>query len=113
MLRFSKENEYPYSESDVQKILHKLFEKGLIGLSESKHPEKVGRTDDPKYCEYHRIIGPPIEKCNAFRGQVLQLVKEGKITFDGEETEESDLSSMKITSKWALGGNLQVTVKDS
>ena len=81
---------YPYSESDVPKMLHKLLEKRLIELSESKCPEEVGRTDDPKYCEYHRIIGHPIEKCKAFRGQVLQLVKEGKITFNGEETEELD-----------------------
>ena len=88
MLRGSKKNAYPYSESDAPEILHKLLEKGLIELPESKRPKEVGRTDDPKYCEYHRIIGHPIE--NAFRGQVLQLVKEGKITFNGEETEESD-----------------------
>jgi len=30
MLRDSEENEYPYSESDVPEILHKLLEKGLI-----------------------------------------------------------------------------------
>jgi len=90
MLRCSEENEYPYSEFDVPKMLHKLLEKGLIELPESKRPKEVGKTDDPKYCEYHRIIGHPIEKCNAFRGQVLQLEKEGKITFDGDKTEESD-----------------------
>jgi len=76
MLRGSEKNEYPYFESDALEILHKLLEKGFIELSESKRPEEIGRTDDPKYCEYHRIIGHPIEKCNAFRGQVLQLVKE-------------------------------------
>ena len=90
MHRCSEENEYPCSELDVQKMLHKLLEKGLIELPESKRPEEVGRTDDPKYCEYHRIIGHPIEQCDAFRGQVLQLLKEGKITSDEEETEESD-----------------------
>ena len=36
------------------------------------------------------IISHPIEKCKAFRKQVLQLVKEGKITLDEEDTEESN-----------------------
>jgi len=71
-------------------MLHTLLEKELIKLPESKRPEEIGRTDDPKYCKYHRIISHPIEKCNAFRGQILQLAQEGKITFDGEDTDESD-----------------------
>jgi len=58
-LRCSEENEYPYFEFEAQKTLHKLLEKGLIELPESKRPEKVGRTDDLKYREYHRIIGHP------------------------------------------------------
>jgi len=73
-----------------KRMLHKLLEKALIELPESKRPKEVRRIDNPKYCEYHRIIGHPIEKYNAFRDQVLQLEKEGKITFDEEETEESD-----------------------
>ena len=89
-LTCSEENEYPYFESDVPKMLHTLLEKGLIELPESKRLEEVKKTDDPKYCEYYSIIGHPIEKCNAFRGQVLQLIKEGNITFDGEETKELD-----------------------
>jgi len=71
MLRCSEENEYPYSEFNVQKTFHKLLKKGLIELPKSKRSEEVGRTDDPNYCEYHRIIGHPIEKCNAFRSQLL------------------------------------------
>ena len=59
MRRCSEENEYPCSKFDVQKMFHKLLEKGLIELPESKRLEEVGRTDDPKYCEYHRIIGHP------------------------------------------------------
>jgi len=66
--RSSEENEYPYSESDAPEMLHKLLKKGLIEFPESKRPEKVGRTDDSKYCKYHKIISHPIEKCSAFRG---------------------------------------------
>jgi len=90
MLRDSKEKECPYSESGVPEMLDKLLEKGLIKLPESSRPEEIGRTNDPKYCKYHRIISHLIEKCKAFRRQVLQLVKEGKITLDEEDTEKSD-----------------------
>jgi len=51
-----------YSEFDVQKTFHKFLEKGLIEPPESKRLEEIGRIDDPKYCEYHRIVGHPIEK---------------------------------------------------
>jgi len=48
MHRGSEENEFSYSESDAPEMLHTLLEKGLIELPESKRPEEVGRTDDPK-----------------------------------------------------------------
>ena len=37
-----KEKECPYPESDVQEMLDKLLEKGLIELLELKHPEEIG-----------------------------------------------------------------------
>ena len=90
MHRDFEEKECPYSESDALEILDKLLDRGLIDLPESSRPEEIGRTNDPKYCKYHRIISHPIEKCKAFRRQVLQLLQEGKITLDEEDTEESD-----------------------
>ena len=90
----SKEKECPYSESDVPEMLDKLLEKGLIELPELSRPEEIRRTNDPKYCKYHRIISHPIEKCKAFRRQVLQFITEGKITSDEGDTEESYLLSI-------------------
>ena len=68
MLRDSEEKECPYSEFDVPEMLNKLLEKGLIELQESSRPEEIRRTNDPKYCKYHRIMSYPIEKCKTFRG---------------------------------------------
>jgi len=48
MLRDSKESKHPYSEYDVQEMLDMLLEKRLIELPESKHTEKIGKTNDPK-----------------------------------------------------------------
>jgi len=90
MLRGSEEKECPHSESDAPEILDKLLEKGLIELPKSKRTKEIGRTCDPRYCKYHRIISHPIEKCKTFRGQVLQLVKEGEFILDEKDTEESD-----------------------
>ena len=64
-LKDSKEN--AASEFDAPKMLDKLFEEGLIELPKSKRPEEIGRTSDPKYCRYHRIISHLIEKCRTFK----------------------------------------------
>jgi len=74
MLRDSEEKECLYHESDAPEMLDKLLKKGLIELPVSSHLEEIGRTNDTKYCKYHMIISHPIEKCKAFRRQVLQLV---------------------------------------
>ena len=90
MLRGSKENKCPYSKSNAPKIFHKLLKKGLIELLKSRCPKEIRRTNDLKYCKYHRVVSHAIEKCKALRRQVLQLVQEGKITLNEEDTEESD-----------------------
>jgi len=71
-------------------MLDKLLEKGLVELQESKRQEEIGRTSNPKYCRYHRIISHLIEKCRTFKEQVMQLAKEGKITLGREDTEKYD-----------------------
>jgi len=90
MLRDSEKNEYSYSEYDAPKILDKLLKKGLVELLESRCPEEIGKSNDSKYCKYHRIISHPIGNCKPFREQVLQHTSEGKITLDEENTEEFD-----------------------
>jgi len=71
----SEEKECLYSESDTPEMLDKFPKKGLIELLESKCHEKNRRTNDPKYCRYHTIISHPIEKCRAFKEQIMQLEK--------------------------------------
>ena len=86
----SEEKECPYSGFDEPEMLDKLLEKGLIELLESKRPEEIGRTNDPKYCRYHKNISHLIENCRTFKERVMQLEKEGKITLGGEDTKQSD-----------------------
>jgi len=58
-----QEKKYPFPDSDVSGMLDDLLEKGVIELPEPKRPEEVGRTADPKYCRYHRIVNHPLKKC--------------------------------------------------
>ena len=88
MLRDSKESEYPYSEFDAPEMLDKLLKEGLIKLPKSKRPKEIERTSDPKYCRYHKIVSHPTEKCRTFKEQVMQLEKEGNITW-AEKTPKS------------------------
>ena len=62
MLRGSEEKECPYSESDAPEILDILLEKGLVKLTEPKHPKDIRRTIDLRYYRYHTIISHLIKK---------------------------------------------------
>ena len=78
MLREAKMNGYLYFESNAPTMFDKVLEKRLIQLIESMRLEKIKTTNDPKYCKYHMIIDHSIEKCKAFKEEVMQLIKEGK-----------------------------------
>ena len=53
---------YLFLDSDVSKIFDELLELKLIDLPEMKRPDEVGKTDDPNYCKYHRLVSHPLEK---------------------------------------------------
>ncbi|XP_059316492.1 uncharacterized protein LOC132067311 [Lycium ferocissimum] len=79
-LKEMQEREYPFLDSDVPEIFDELLELKLIELPEMKRPNEAGRTNDPNYCKYHRLVGHPFEKCFVFKDKVMQLANENKIT---------------------------------
>jgi len=87
-LKELQEKKYPFPDSDLLGMLDDLLEKGVIELPESKRPEEVGRTVDPKYCRYHRIVSHPLEKCVTFKERIMRLAEEGRIILDLDETTE-------------------------
>jgi len=79
-----KEKGFPYSEFDMQEILDKLLEKGLIELLESKHPEQIERTNDPRYYKYYMIgshcwmiicciLRAPLRNFNSYNNIIFRL----------------------------------------
>ncbi|KAL0449510.1 UNVERIFIED_CONTAM: hypothetical protein Slati_1507400 [Sesamum latifolium] len=62
-LKEMQTKQYPFLDSDVSGIFDDLLNANLIELPEMKRPEEAGKTDDPKYCKYHRLVGHSIHDC--------------------------------------------------
>ncbi|XP_057775222.1 uncharacterized protein LOC130994205 [Salvia miltiorrhiza] len=77
-----QQKQYPFLDSDVSGIFDDLLKEGLIELPEMKQPNEAGRTDDPKYCKYHQLVGHPIHDCFIFKDKVMRLTQEGKISLE-------------------------------
>ena len=97
-LKEMEEKTYPFLDANVRGMLEDLLEKNVIKLPECKRLEEMGRTNDPKYCMYHRVISHPMEKCFVLKDLILRLTKEGKILLDLDETAEANHATFAIGS---------------
>src|SRR3954464_3779563 len=52
---------------------------GQPKLPEPKNPEDVGKTDDPRYCLYHRGLGHPTKSCCSLKDKLQALVDAGAL----------------------------------
>jgi len=77
-------------DSNLPGMLDDLLEKGVIQLPEPKRPKEVGRTANPKYCRYHRMISHPLEKCITIKECIMQLAKEEKIILNWDDVVEAN-----------------------
>jgi hypothetical protein len=84
-LKEMEEKTYPFPDSDVPGMLEDLLDKEIIKLPKCKRPEEMGRTNDPKYCKYHRVVSHTVEKCFVLKDLILRLAREGKILLDLDE----------------------------
>ncbi|GMY23898.1 ty3-gypsy retrotransposon protein [Fagus crenata] len=92
MLQEMQEKKYPFLDSDVSKMLDHLHTLQLIELPEIKRPEEVIQTNDPKYCKYHCLISHPVEQCFVLKDKIMELARQGKITFDDDNVVTSNLA---------------------
>ncbi|KAH6763350.1 hypothetical protein C2S52_020783 [Perilla frutescens var. hirtella] len=97
-VKATPQREYPFLDSDVPGIFEDLLKAKLIELPKMKRPEESGRTDEPKYCKYHRLVGHPIQDCFIFKDKVMQLSRQGKISLeeDGATTNLITLESSNM-----------------
>ncbi|KAM1216632.1 hypothetical protein ACFX2J_012891 [Malus domestica] len=85
-LKELEEKTYPFPDSDVVAMLEDLLDKKVISLPECRRPEEMNRTDNPRYCKFHRFISHPTEKCFVLKYLILKLAQQGKIELDLEDT---------------------------
>ena len=72
-LRELEQKTYPFHDSDVAAMLDDLLEKKVIKLPKCKHPEKMNRVNDPRYCKCHRIVSHPVSKCFVLNELIMKL----------------------------------------
>jgi len=58
------------------------LQKRVMQLPEPKRQEEVGRTANPLYYRYHRMVSHPLEKCVTLKEYIMQLIKDGTIILD-------------------------------
>ncbi|KAM2675582.1 hypothetical protein EV1_002329 [Malus domestica] len=85
-LRELEQKTYPFPDSDVDAMLDDLLEKKVIELPECKRPEEMNRTNDPRYCKYHRIVSHHVGKCFVLKELIMKLAQQGRIELDLEDT---------------------------
>ncbi|KAL0409584.1 UNVERIFIED_CONTAM: hypothetical protein Sradi_1892800 [Sesamum radiatum] len=80
------------NDSNIFRIFDDLLNGNLIELPETKRHEEAGKTDNPKYYKYHRLVGHPFHDCFIFKDKVMRLARQGKIIL-----EEDNAASNLIT----------------
>ncbi|XP_021727461.1 uncharacterized protein LOC110694603 [Chenopodium quinoa] len=95
-LKELQEKKYPFPDSDSSGMLDDLLEKKIIELPESKRPKKMGRSSDPNYCRYHRLVSHPLEKCITLKEKIMRLAKEGRVVLDLDEKEGSNHTTVAV-----------------
>jgi hypothetical protein len=63
----------------------------VIELPEMKCPEEANQTNDSKYCKYHHLVSHLVERCFVLKDKIIELARQGKITFDEDDVVTSNL----------------------
>ena len=69
--------QYSFKDEHVVTIFHLLHKGNKLKLSDVRHPHEVGRTNDPNYCLFHRMVHHPTNKCFVLKDKIQALVDAG------------------------------------
>src|SRR3954463_10158820 len=84
---FIERSQVKYSlKDDKVEALFKMLNKGdQLKLPETRNPEDVGKTDDPRYRLYHRGLGHPTKNCWSLKDKLQALVDVGVLKLKTEQ----------------------------
>lgn len=58
-------------------------------LPETKRPNEVGQTGNPKSCLYHQLINYSTEDCFVLKGKIQYLINSGSISLPDDSVKAS------------------------
>ncbi|KAM1786196.1 hypothetical protein ACFX12_039014 [Malus domestica] len=93
-LKERKEVKYSFDDEDVGTIFDELLAAKMITLPEPKRPAEVNKTDDPKYCRYHRLISHTIEDCYILKDIIQEKINKHEIEVDSSSKHQTATSNM-------------------
>ena len=99
--------QYSFRDDQVVTIFHLLHKGNKMKLPDARRPNEIGRTNDPKYCLYHRMIHHPTDKCYVLKDRIQALVDAGVLTL---KTEQKKVTANMVTLEF--GTAQKVTVPD-
>src|SRR4051812_29276974 len=76
---------YSFKNDKVEALFKMLNKGGQLKLPEPRNPEDLGKTDDPRYCLYHRALGHPTKSCWSLKDKLQALVDAGALRLKTEQ----------------------------
>jgi len=65
---------YSFKDEHVVSLFKLLQKSNKLKLLEIRRPKELGKTDDPSYCLYHRMLGHPTKNCCIFKDVIKALI---------------------------------------
>jgi len=65
---------YFFKDEHMIHLIKLLQKSNKLKLPKIRRPEEVGKTDDPSYCLYHRMLGHPTKNCYIFKDVLQALI---------------------------------------
>jgi len=66
--------QYSFKDEHVDSLFKLLNKSNRLKLPEARRPEEVGKTDNPNYCLYHRMLVHPTKSCYIFKDIFQALI---------------------------------------
>src|SRR4051812_41517753 len=76
---------YLFKDDKVEALFKMLNKGGQLKLPKPKYPEDVGKTNDSRYCLYHRGGAPPTKNCGFYKDKVEALADAGVLRLKKEK----------------------------
>jgi len=79
--------QYSFKDEQVITIFHLLQKGNKLKLPEVRRPNEVGRTKDPNYYLFHKMVHHPTNKCFVLKDKIQALIDAGVLTLKSEQKE--------------------------